>query len=152
MSAVTSRTMRADPDLTPMLDMVFQLITFFMLVINFKAASVDPSIQLPEIGSARPVLVSDESNIVVLNIAADGSLNVFGQSHEDAVKFLEEEAATERANQENPKLGEELSTTVVVRADRATQFTKVNRVLMACQDLGFRKVSLKVLDQETATK
>lgn len=151
MSAVLSRAMKAEPDLTPMLDMVFQLITFFMLVINFKAATVDPSIQLPEIGSARPVSVSDESNVVVLNIAADGSLNVFGQSHADAVKFLELEAAAER-EAVKLKTSEELSTTVVVRADRQTEFTKVNRVLMACQELGFRKVSLKVLDQETETK
>ncbi len=33
----------AEPDWTPMLDMVFQLVTFFMLVINFKAANMDLS-------------------------------------------------------------------------------------------------------------
>ena len=30
-----------EPNLTPILDMVFQLITFFMLVINFKGAAMD---------------------------------------------------------------------------------------------------------------
>ena len=43
------------PNLTPILDMVFQLITFFMLVINFKAGQMDLSLKLPVVGSARPV-------------------------------------------------------------------------------------------------
>src|SRR5436190_1151310 len=43
-----------EPNLTPILDMVFQLITFFMLVINFKSASMDLSLRLPVVGSARP--------------------------------------------------------------------------------------------------
>ena len=46
---------KAEPNLTPILDMVFQLITFFMLVINFKAAELDLSLQLPVIGSAKPL-------------------------------------------------------------------------------------------------
>ena len=35
--------------------MVFQLITFFMLVINFKSAELDLTLKLPVVGSARPV-------------------------------------------------------------------------------------------------
>ena len=45
----------AEPNLTPMLDMVFQLVTFFMLVINFKSAQLDMNLKLPVVGSARPV-------------------------------------------------------------------------------------------------
>ena len=46
MSALHSAD-RAEPNLVPILDMVFQLITFFMLVINFKAAETDTSLKLP---------------------------------------------------------------------------------------------------------
>jgi biopolymer transport protein ExbD len=134
-----------------MLDMVFQLITFFMLVINFRAASIDPSINLPKIGTARPVAASGESDVLVLNVAATGELNVYGHRQE-AQPFIEREAQASlvKAQQQNEKLkpGDELPTTVVIRADKATEFTKVNRVLMACQRVGFRKVSLKVLDTQ----
>ena len=41
----------AEPNLTPILDLVFQLITFFMLVINFKSAQLDMNLKLPVIGS-----------------------------------------------------------------------------------------------------
>ena len=47
---------KAEPNLTPILDMVFQLITFFMLVINFKSAELDLTLNLPVVGSARPVV------------------------------------------------------------------------------------------------
>ena len=39
--------------------------------------------------------------------------------------------------------GNELPTTVVIRADRATPFGKLNRVIKACQDNGFRSFALK---------
>ena len=47
MSASLRQKSKAEPNLTPILDMVFQLITFFMLVINFKSASLDLSLRLP---------------------------------------------------------------------------------------------------------
>ena len=55
MSASMSHESSAEPNLVPILDMVFQLITFFMLVLNFKAQSMDLNLQLPVLGSARPV-------------------------------------------------------------------------------------------------
>ncbi len=58
----------AEPDLTPMLDMVFQLVTFFMLVINFKGAALDQTLQLPVLGSARPLEWKGEFEPLVLNI------------------------------------------------------------------------------------
>ena len=38
---------RAEPNLTPLLDMVFQLITFFMLVINFSSENYDARVLTP---------------------------------------------------------------------------------------------------------
>jgi biopolymer transport protein ExbD len=58
---------KAEPNLTPILDMVFQLITFFMLVMNFKAAELDLSLRLPIIGSAKP-LPDGDHKLVVLNV------------------------------------------------------------------------------------
>ena len=53
MSGSVSSEITAAPNLTPLLDMVFQLITFFMLVINFKSAELDLALKLPVVGSAR---------------------------------------------------------------------------------------------------
>src|SRR5208283_5342510 len=60
---------KAEPNLTPILDMVFQLITFFMLVLNFKAAELDLSLRLPIIGSAKPLPENAEKlKLLVLNV------------------------------------------------------------------------------------
>ena len=59
------------PNLVPMLDMVFQLITFFMLVINFKAASLDRNLELPVVGSARPVDSKGMDRLFVINLRGE---------------------------------------------------------------------------------
>ena len=62
MSGSVSSEVTADPNLTPLLDMVFQLITFFMLVINFKSAELDLALDLPVVGSARPSITAGPSS------------------------------------------------------------------------------------------
>ena len=74
MSRLLSTEVKAEPNLTPILDMVFQLITFFMLVINFKSAEVDLCLKLPVVGSARPVDSKGQRDLLVLNIEHDGQL------------------------------------------------------------------------------
>src|SRR5207244_3145762 len=51
-----------DIDMTPMIDIVFQLITFFMVVINFEAADADERVKMARSELARPpkVKVPDE--------------------------------------------------------------------------------------------
>ena len=49
--------------------MVFQLITFFMLVLNFKAAELDLNLQLPVITSAKPLPEGGSKlKLLVLNV------------------------------------------------------------------------------------
>ena len=65
--------------------MVFQLITFFMLVINFKAAEMDLALMLPVIGSAAPV-EKEAGSYLVLNIKQntehpEGFLSVYGKEY-----------------------------------------------------------------------
>ena len=58
-------------DMTPMIDCTFQLITFFMLVINFESSEADERIKLPESALARPAASKFEDEIV-LQIAVIG--------------------------------------------------------------------------------
>jgi len=55
MSASIGSEIKAEPNLTPLLDVVFQLITFFMLVVNFSTENYDQRVRLPVAESARPV-------------------------------------------------------------------------------------------------
>ena len=141
---------RAEPNLTPILDMVFQLITFFMLVINFKTASMDMSLHLPAVGSARPVETKG-TDLLVLNIDRQGVLRVFGNEVKDISNYIamEAQASLLAARRFNPDLkeGAELPSMVVIRADRKTSFEKLYAVIVQCQQNGFRNFSLKALNR-----
>jgi biopolymer transport protein ExbD len=45
----------AEPDLTPLLDLVLQLLMFFIINVNFVSEQVNPDIKLPQSESARPM-------------------------------------------------------------------------------------------------
>jgi biopolymer transport protein ExbD len=140
----------AQPNLTPLLDMVFQLITFFMLVINFKTASLDQSLELPVLGSARPVETKGEEDLLVLNIDADGRLKVYGHTP-DVRGYIAAEARQEeirmKAKNKAFKPGDELATTVVIRADRSTPFKLLNDIIKICQKYNYRKFALKAVNR-----
>jgi biopolymer transport protein ExbD len=146
-----SSRVRAEPNLTPILDMVFQLITFFMLVVNFKSASLDLSLKLPVVGSARPVESRGE-DLLVLNINRQGVLRVYGQAVKDIAGYIATEAQASlwaaRRDQPDLKPGDELPTTVVIRADRETPFHLLNQVITSCQEHGFRIFSLKAVNRK----
>lgn len=140
----------SEADLTPMLDMVFQLITFFMLVTSFKAASLDLSLRLPVVGSARPVETEGEESLLILNVNKEGELVVYSLP-QDIGPYLKAEAKMARLEAKRKSSGfkdtDDLPTTVVVRADKDTPFSLLNLVIKNCQDNGFRKFALKATDK-----
>ena len=150
MAGYVRQDIRAEPNLVPILDMVFQLMTFFMLVVNFKGAEADLTLQLPVLGSARPVDTDGQEKLLVLNIDSEGRLKVYG-----AVKDIEKYIATEArlqadalaASDKGFKLGDELPTTVVVRADKATPFRLLNDIVKTCQEHGYRKFALNAVNR-----
>lgn len=150
MSGSMSSEDRADPNLTPILDMVFQLITFFMLVINFKTASMDMNIHLPAIGSARPTSTKGQ-DLLVLNVDPQGTLRVLGHEIDDIPGYIlkESQASLFAAKRYNPELkaGDDLPSMVVIRADKRTPFGRLNRIISTCQANGFRQFSLKALNR-----
>jgi biopolymer transport protein ExbD len=152
MSGSLSKEVKAEPNLTPVLDMVFQLITFFMLVINFKSAEMDLSLMLPVVGSARPVETKGQRGLLVLNIDQAGDLKVYGRAIKDVEGYIAKEAAASRLAariaSDDSEEAQDLPTMIVIRADRATPFKMINRVIKACQDNGFRSFALKAVNKE----
>jgi biopolymer transport protein ExbD len=149
--AVSLRGVKAEPNLVPILDMVFQLITFFLLVTNFKAAEIDFSLKLPVVGSARPVATEGHVGVLVLNIDKAGNVRTTRPITDiDNYMQIEAQARMLGAHMTPADLeaGKELPTTVVIRADRAASFRAVNRVIRACQANGFRSFALKARSED----
>jgi biopolymer transport protein ExbD len=153
MAGTLSQEVKAEPNLTPILDMVFQLITFFILVINFKSAELDLNLKLPVVGSARPVETHGRRGLLVLNVDNLGDLKIYGRAIKDIEGYIAREAIAARMSARiepgDGEAGGELPTTVVIRADRATPFHMLNRVIKACQENGFRQFALKAVNKET---
>jgi biopolymer transport protein ExbD len=154
MSSTLSHRASAEPNLTPILDMVFQLITFFMLVINFKSAAMDLDLKLPVIGSARPVDTQGQEDLLILNVNSLGQLRVYGQLVTDISAYIANEAQASLllARRTNPQVkhGDELPSTVVIRADKSTPFAMLNNIITTCQTNGFRKFALKAMNKAEA--
>jgi biopolymer transport protein ExbD len=154
MSATVTRETRAEPNLTPLLDVVFQLITFFMLVINFSNDNYDQRIKLPVAGSARPVEEGDKAaseDRLVLNVDRQGHLLINGEvlSQTKAIAEIKHQAALVKGyvKAAGIKLNAtgDLPTTIVLRADRDTPFSSLFSLITACQANGFRKFALKAM-------
>ncbi|MFO0951751.1 MAG: biopolymer transporter ExbD [Isosphaeraceae bacterium] len=148
-------SMKAEPDLTPLLDVVFQLITFFMLVINFSNDNFDQRVKLPVAGTARPVEERERvaEDRLVLNIDKEGHLLMNGQAMpmHKAVSEIKHQADLVKLNLKaaGQKPGDNgmLPTTIVLRADKDVEFSSFYGLLTACQSNGFYKFALKAMDK-----
>lgn len=63
----------SEPNLTPLLDMVLQLVMFFMLCANFVQQEVNETIKLPKATTAKS-LDREQSYLLFINISEQGHL------------------------------------------------------------------------------
>ncbi len=70
----------AEGDMTPMIDMTFQLIAFFMVLINFAQTESNDRVKLPSSQLVKPPEVALEFPII-LHIAADGAVILGGDEY-----------------------------------------------------------------------
>jgi len=124
---MSSSEVKAEPNLVPILDMVFQLITFFMLVINFATAGIDQDLKLPVIGSAGTVDTKGMDDLLVLSIgledkdwAKKGKKEIYclkfnTKRVSDVKQFMAEEARASRKNARPPMKEEEIATSANIR-------------------------------------
>lgn len=145
-----------NPNLTALLDVVLQLITFFMMLVHFgtRLEGATKAVRLPLAPAALPGTdLTFDRMAVAMN--AQGKLLVKGRELDDeaATTFWANEAKARRAGLE--VLGEgatadnELPTVVILRADRAASYGAVRRALAEAQDKGFAHFSLVVLRSRT---
>lgn len=158
MSGSLSSKANAEPNLTPVLDMVFQLITFFMLVINFKANLIDRAMELPIVGTARPVDKSNQTHLqIMVNLNNKGQFTVYNKPIPDekipdyiAQQAMSAKMSERRLYSDFDENGD-LRTEVVIRADVATPFNKIYQVIKECQDNNFRNFAFRAMNKKKGT-
>jgi biopolymer transport protein ExbD len=145
--ALSDSETRAEPNLVPLLDLVFQLIMFFMICVNFVSSQVDRDIQLPIAQSAR-AMDKGEFEVLVLNMDRGGKIHVVGQPAplstlgEKRYFLRQSYADAQRTAQEKDKKAP-VTTTIIVRADKESTYLEVYELLNLCKEIGFRKLQLR---------
>ena len=128
-----------DIDMTPMIDVTFQLITFFMFTLNFTEAEQDQRIQLPTSQVAKP-MENPDIDPLTLQLMEDGRVIYNGEPVALLAlgDYLENEKAVMLAASKEPS-----AATVVVRADGRAKTGEVQQIIRSCQEKGFDKFVLR---------
>ncbi len=123
--------------MTPMIDIVFLLIIFFMTVSQISR-SIDQPLQLPDVGAGGQ---PPETVDITINLDAGGQLMVVGQ-----VRSLEQlvQALTRELRQVDNQPGR---LRILVRCDRDCPGRHVNELLGRLEMLGIRQVRVSVQAQ-----
>ena len=126
-----SRTEEPDVNLTPLIDVVFILLIFFMVSTTFQRES-QIKIELPE-ASAEPA--ESEKDTLELVIDADGRYFIGDQQVVNTELDTLKQAIAKF-------VGDRKELPVVIRADRRTPYEAVVRAMDATSQLGLVQMSL----------
>jgi biopolymer transport protein ExbD len=140
---------RCEPNFTPLLDLVLQLVMFFMLCANFVMEQTAVEIKLPEAIAAKAL--EKGGDIFFLNVNEQGKVLLTPDQREGSQTTLDNAEQVKNymlreAGREKAKTGQEKPQVVIVlRVDRATPFEKTYAIMKACRQAGYEKVQLRVL-------
>ncbi len=170
MSASDSDT---EPDFTPLLDVVLQLLMFFIMCVRFVPNQSSELVKLPNAKEGHMVELSDR-HAIFLNVrpyeesyfqkrytpeewekfpkdkykSGDPCIMLFSKADYpyrlDNIKRRLQEAYDDEQKLAN---GGEIPTVVVIRADRDTEYATVYAILKDCKTVGFRKLKLRAFKQ-----
>lgn len=152
MKIKSSGTGPPEVDMTPMIDIVFQLIAFFMVITNFEQQQADERVSLPKDQLARPPEKARE-NAFVLNIGFERDLDGNITDETPYVFFGDERVTMDqietRLRQEAAfydTIGTDIAdVTVEIRADAGVKSGLVQRLMEVSQQQGieFQRFAIK---------
>ena len=127
-------------NLTPMIDIVFLLIIFFMVSSHFTnqatSAERDIAISVPQVSDAGALTAPPRHRVI--NIFDDGRIAL----DKDIVNVSELESRLANAKAQYDQLG------IVVRGDGACQYKKVAAVIATCKKVKIRNLNIAVQNED----
>ncbi|HEY1065062.1 MAG TPA: biopolymer transporter ExbD, partial [Pirellulales bacterium] len=141
MKAKAIDTSIQEGDSTPMIDMVFQLIAFFMVLVNFTEADQDARVVLPRSELAKPP-ESAQENVLTVNLGKDGKLYMAGQVYDISAlnnRLQQEAEIVERQGKSRSAV------IVVIRAHKDAKTGDVQHIIEEAQkpNVRFEKFTLR---------
>jgi biopolymer transport protein ExbD len=130
-------------DMTPMIDIVFQLIIFFMLITDMTQEELE-LLHLPEAQTASPDEPDPKEIRPVINILSEGQILVkrellYDPENDDEYAALKEFLAgmaarmpKEPLNEAQPNGPKVPANALLIRADQSTPFKHIQKVMEIC--------------------
>ena len=159
-----------EPDLTPLLDLVLQLVMFFMLVVHFESEQRNEKVQLPKAGIAKGLVKNDKDRILFINLLPQKNEETGDVSRTNAyITVFEGTSMKEYTNQ--VQLRDYLNTefekdqkaagsavwssgkgrsVVVLRADKDCTFRHVYDTMTTIKTVGYSEVQLRAQVDKTS--
>jgi biopolymer transport protein ExbD len=163
-----------EPNLTPLLDVVLQLLMFFMMCVNFVNEQINEDIKLPSSQAVKPLDKSD-TDVLFINVKpfllkdfqdrlpSDVLARVQGKFSEGDECILvsgkepmrrnellywlrqEYEDAQKLAREHNGS--DKVNTLIVIRAHEDSDYGQVFEIFQKCKNVGYRRLALRALSQ-----
>ncbi len=123
-------------NMTPMIDVVFQLIVFFTATSTIAKSEFSQTVELPTAEKGKDRDVASQKKKITANVVADGTVYVAGRVTNAAAfqEILRAELAQHAADRLE----------VEFRADRSAPYRAVEPLLLACARSGVWQVSFSV--------
>ncbi|MFH1708851.1 MAG: biopolymer transporter ExbD [Planctomycetota bacterium] len=138
--------MTADMDMTPMIDVVFNLIIFFMLVSHFTSQLTAADVVLPDASCASADV--DNPQRLVVNVSRDGTYRVMGVAYPAAILTRKVAAYGFLHGIDRP--ASSAAGGLHVRADRRTPYKFVQQIYNMAQAGGIAQIGLAAQRPPTA--
>ena len=122
-------------NLTPLIDVVFLLLIFFLAATTFSRDEVEMDLKLPQ---AKSGTEAKPGHLLVINISADGTITVDGRSVTiEALRQKLLAAAARNRNQE-----------VLIRTDTRSQFGLFAKAFDACRLAKLQRIDIAAAPAE----
>lgn len=126
--------------MTPLIDIVFLLLIFFLVTTRFEEEDHELEVMLPTASEAKPLVVKPKE--IFINIDKQGVYFLANQT----VDLEKMEQLLAQADVNNPS-----GQTVVIRADRRCEWDKVVAAINTCQRAGIHDIRPTTSGQSDAS-
>ncbi len=124
-------------DMTPLIDVVFLLIIFFMIVSTFNQMERDAVKELPVSRFQAAVEPDITKDRMVVNILEDGTISLYGQPY--TVEGFREQLARYRPALQ--RIGRETDRApIIIRGHRNARYEVISQVLRSIYEYDFRNI------------
>ncbi len=125
-------------DMTPMIDIVFQLIIFFVVTVDMQNKALETSVRMA-MAPNGPVEEVKDPRTVVVDVDADGTVSIMRTPLSDGQLLAILKKAVNTSGQSTP---------VVIRGDLAAKHEVVKRVMDVCGKAGLWKLRFAALKEK----